>query len=105
MLDRVGHGDLQVLYGAFLSLVVGYTRLALPQTAIAANCEHATFTSGNLSHVFKNRFCLSRACHPSPYLVVSVNQVAVVGADSLEAQAHQKIQRQKSRDLGPYFQV
>ncbi len=24
MLDRVGHGDLQVLYGAFLSLVVGY---------------------------------------------------------------------------------
>jgi glutathione-regulated potassium-efflux system ancillary protein KefC len=25
MLDRVGHGDLQVLYGAFLSLVVGYS--------------------------------------------------------------------------------
>jgi glutathione-regulated potassium-efflux system ancillary protein KefC len=24
LLDRVGHGDLQVLYGAFLSLVVGY---------------------------------------------------------------------------------
>ncbi len=24
MLDRVGHGDLQVLYGAFLALVVGY---------------------------------------------------------------------------------
>jgi len=24
MLDRVGHGDLQVLYGAFLSLVLGY---------------------------------------------------------------------------------
>jgi glutathione-regulated potassium-efflux system ancillary protein KefC len=25
MLDRVGHGDLQVLYGAFLALVVGYS--------------------------------------------------------------------------------
>lgn len=25
MLDRVGHGDLQVLYGAFLSLAVGYS--------------------------------------------------------------------------------
>lgn len=25
LLDRVGHGDLQVLYGAFLSLVVGYS--------------------------------------------------------------------------------
>jgi len=25
MLDRVGHGDLQVLYGAFLSLVAGYS--------------------------------------------------------------------------------
>jgi glutathione-regulated potassium-efflux system ancillary protein KefC len=24
MLDRVGHGDLQVLYGAFLALVAGY---------------------------------------------------------------------------------
>jgi glutathione-regulated potassium-efflux system ancillary protein KefC len=25
LLDRVGHGDLQVLYGAFLALVVGYS--------------------------------------------------------------------------------